>query len=67
MVLSLEPEQIFTCTTTARSRSSDHFDVGGDPLSIVLLIETSNHVEPMLPAIQHVGAVFTEAVMGHDV
>ena len=42
----------------------DHFDVGGDPLSIVLLIETSLHVEPMAPAIQKIGTVFTEAVMG---
>lgn len=42
----------------------DHFDVGGDPLSIVFLVETSSHIEPMFPAIKHAGIVFSEAVMG---
>jgi VWFA-related protein len=41
----------------------DHFDVGGDPLSIVLVIEASSHVEPMFPSIKHAGIVFSEAVM----
>jgi VWFA-related protein len=63
MVLSLEQKD-FHVFDNGVEQKLDHFDVGGDPLSIVLLIETSNHVEPMLPAIQHVGAVFTEAVMG---
>jgi VWFA-related protein len=63
MVLSLEQKD-FHVYDNGVEQKLDHFDVGGDPLSIVLLIETSNHVEPMLPAIQHVGAVFTEAVMG---
>ena len=63
MVLSLEQKD-FHVFDNGVEQKLDHFDVGGDPLSIVLLIETSNHVEPMMPAIQHVGAVFTEAVMG---
>lgn len=41
----------------------DHFDVGGDPLSIVLVIESSSHIEPMFPSIKHAGIVFTETVM----
>jgi VWFA-related protein len=41
----------------------DHFDLGGDPLSIVLAIETSSHVEPMLPAIRKTGIIFTQTVM----
>jgi VWFA-related protein len=42
----------------------DHFDLGGDPLSVVLLVETSSRVAPMLPAIRQSGIVFTNAVMG---
>ncbi len=41
----------------------DHFDLGGDPLSIVLAVETSSHIEPMLPAVRKTGIVFTETVM----
>ena len=42
----------------------DHFDIGGDPLSIVLAIETSSHIEPMLPAIRQTGIIFSQTVMG---
>ena len=63
MVLDLT-EKNFRVYDNGTEQKLDHFDVGGDPLSIVLLVETSLHVEPMLPAIQRVGAVFTEAVMG---
>src|SRR2546426_5620332 len=41
-----------------------HFDVGGDPLSLVLLIETSSRIEALLPAIRKTGIVFTQTVMG---
>lgn len=42
----------------------NHFGVGTEPLSIVLLIETSSRVEPMMPAIRRAGIVFTSSVMG---
>jgi VWFA-related protein len=42
----------------------EHFDLGGDSLSIVLVVETSSHVAAMLPAIRQSGIVFTETVMG---
>ncbi|HXW54729.1 MAG TPA: VWA domain-containing protein [Candidatus Cybelea sp.] len=42
----------------------DHFDLGGDPLSLVLVVETSSRVAPMLPAIRQSGIVFSSAVMG---
>lgn len=63
MVLDLT-EKNFHVYDNGAEQKLDHFDVGGDPLSIVLLIETSLHVEPMYPAIRGLGAVFTEAVMG---
>jgi VWFA-related protein len=42
----------------------EHFDLGGDPLSIVLVIETSSHLEPMMPAIRRTGVIFSQSVMG---
>ena len=41
-----------------------HFDMGGDPLSIVVLVETSSRVEVMLPQIRKAGIVITQTVMG---
>ncbi|HYL11125.1 MAG TPA: VWA domain-containing protein [Candidatus Acidoferrales bacterium] len=41
-----------------------HFDVGGDPLSLVLVIETSSRIQAILPAIRKTGIVFTQTVMG---
>jgi VWFA-related protein len=43
-----------------------HFDLGGDPLSIVFLVETSNKITPLLPQIQKAGIVLGEMVMGAD-
>lgn len=39
------------------------FDQGGDPLSIVLVLETSSRVAPLLPAVQKTGIIFTQMVM----
>src|SRR5262249_28583481 len=41
-----------------------HFDLGGDPLSLVILIETSSRIEPLLPQIRKTGILFTQTVMG---
>jgi VWFA-related protein len=41
-----------------------HFDMGGDPLSLVVLVETSSRVDPMLPQIRKSGIVITQTVMG---
>lgn len=41
----------------------EHFDLGGDPLSVVLVVETSSHIEPLLPAVRQTGIIFTETVM----
>ncbi|HET9402053.1 MAG TPA: VWA domain-containing protein [Candidatus Acidoferrales bacterium] len=42
----------------------DHFDVGGDPVSAVLVVETSSRIAPILPAITKAGIVFTQSVLG---
>ena len=41
-----------------------HFDVGGDPLSLVVLVETSSRVDAMLPQIRKAGIIITQTVMG---
>lgn len=40
-----------------------HFDQGGDPLSIVLVLETSSRVAPLLPEISKTGIIFTQMAM----
>src|SRR5207248_11021403 len=53
-------DQIVTSLSAADFRLTDHgvpqtishFDVGTDPLSLVVLIETSSRVAPLLPAVQ---------------
>lgn len=41
-----------------------HLDLGNNPLSLVIVIETSSRIEPLLPEIGKTGIVFTDAVIG---
>lgn len=41
----------------------DHFDLGGDPLAIALVTETSSRIEALMPAIRSTGIVFSQTVM----
>jgi VWFA-related protein len=41
----------------------DHWDLGGDPLAVALVIETSSHIQMMAPVIHGMGSIFTETVM----
>jgi VWFA-related protein len=45
----------------------EHFDLGGDPLSVVVVVENSSRVEPLLPAVRKTGILFSQAVMPGDV
>jgi VWFA-related protein len=40
------------------------WDLGGDPLAVALVIETSSRIQPMAPAIYRMSSIFTETVMG---
>src|SRR5207237_1814123 len=40
------------------------FDLGGDPLSLVILVETASRIEPLMPEIRKTGILFTQTVMG---
>lgn len=63
MLLDLSKEN-FRVFDNGVQQKIDHFDLGGDPLSIVLAIETSSHIEPILPAVRQTGIIFTQTVMG---
>lgn len=41
-----------------------HFGVGGEPLSIVLLVENSARITPLMPAIRKAAVIFAQPVMG---
>lgn len=45
----------------------EHFDLGGDPLSVVIVVENSSRVEPLLPAVRNTGILFSQEVMPGDV
>jgi len=63
MVHNLEAEN-FRVTDNGVTQQISHFDLGGDPLSMVILIENSSHIEPLLPQIRNTGILFTQTVMG---
>ena len=54
----------FRVTDNGVRQEIRHFDLGGDPLSVVILIETSSRIEPLLPGIRKTGILFTQTVMG---
>jgi VWFA-related protein len=43
-----------------------NFDLGGEPVSAVIVMETSSRIEALLPAIRRTGILFTETVLGAD-
>jgi len=42
----------------------DEFEMGGDPLSLVLVFQTSSRIEPFLPRLRQTGVLFTQTVLG---
>jgi VWFA-related protein len=42
----------------------ESFDLGGEPLSAVLVFETSSHIAAILPAVQKSAIIFTQTVVG---
>ena len=62
MILNLTKND-FHVFDNGTEQKIDHFDLGGDELSVVLVAETSSHIEPMLPAVRKTGIIFTQTVM----
>ena len=56
----------FHITDNGIEQKITHFDLGGDPLSLVILIETSWRIDPILPEMRKTGILFTQTVMGPE-
>jgi VWFA-related protein len=54
----------FQITDNGVAQQISHFDLGGDPLSLAILIETSSRIESLLPQMRKTGILFTQTVMG---
>src|SRR6266700_4415613 len=63
MVHDLEATN-FRVSDNGVAQQISHFDLGGDPISMVILIETSSRIALLLPAMTKTGIVFTQTVMG---
>ncbi len=63
LVLNLEQKNFHVFDNNVE-QTIDHFDLGGDPLAIALLVETSSRVESLLPGVKRSGIIFTQTVMG---
>src|SRR4029077_1278598 len=62
MILDL-PKESFHIFDNGVEQKIEHFDLGANSLSIVLVVETSSHIDPMFPSVKRMGIVFTETVM----
>jgi VWFA-related protein len=63
MVHDLEAKN-FQVTDNGAPQQISHFDLGGDPISMVILVETSSRIAPLLPAMSKTGILFTQTVVG---
>jgi len=63
MVHDLEAKD-FQISDNGVAQRISHFDLGGDPISLVILIETSSRIEALLHGIRKTGILFTQTVMG---
>jgi VWFA-related protein len=63
MVHNLEAQD-FQVTDNGVAQKISHFDLGGDPISLVILMETSSRIEPLAPEMRKTGILFTQTVMG---
>jgi VWFA-related protein len=63
LVLALEKKDFRVFDNGVEQRVED-FDLGGDPISLVLVVQTSSRIEPMLPAVRKTGILVTETVLG---
>jgi VWFA-related protein len=65
LVLDLE-ESNFRVFDNGVQQKLEGFDMGGGPLSVVIVMETSSRIQPLLPALRRTGVLFTETVMGEN-
>jgi len=59
-------QQDFIVADNGVPQKITHFEIGGDPISLVILVETSSRVDPFIPQLRKTGILFSEQVMGPD-
>jgi hypothetical protein len=59
-------QQDFIVTDNGAEQKITHFEVGGDPLSVVIAVETSTRIDPELPELRKLGTLVTQQVMGPE-
>ena len=63
MVHNLEAGD-FRITDNGVEQKITHFNLGGDPVSLVVVVETSSRIEVLLPELRKTGILLTQAVTG---
>jgi Ca-activated chloride channel family protein len=63
LLLDLQKEN-FHVFDNGIEQTIDTFGLSNEPLSVVLLFETSSRIAPLLPAVQKSAIVFTQTVVG---
>jgi VWFA-related protein len=63
MVPNLEPKD-FKITDNGVEQIISHFEVGGDSISLVVLVETSSRIDALLPDLRKCGSLASQIVMG---
>jgi VWFA-related protein len=54
----------FSVTDNGVAQNITHFDLGGDPLSLAILVETSSRIDAIFPELRKAGILLTQTVMG---
>ena len=63
MVNDLEARD-FRITDNGVEQRITHFDLGGDPISLAVVVETSSRIGPLLPSIRKSGILISQTVVG---
>ncbi len=64
-VLDLSQEE-FRVLEDGLEQTIDQWDLGGDPLAVALVLETSSRPHAMISAVHSLGSIFTETAMALD-
>jgi VWFA-related protein len=63
MVHTLEQAD-FRVTDNGKPQKITHFNLGGDPISLVVVVETSSRIGPLLPQVRKTGILISQTVTG---
>src|SRR5256885_1477554 len=65
LVLNLT-ERDFHVFDNGIEQKIDGFEMGGAPVSVAIVVETSSRIEALLPGIRRTGILFTQTVLGES-